>query len=196
MGRKKLVSDEQLLAAARRFFVEKGMAASTRDIAREAGVSEGLLFQRYATEGDLFLAAMVPPVFDLNAYLPEDLEHHDGERIIRDLFLALLDYFRLRGAAAAAVDRQPRLPVRAIRRSASGQFVQCAALVADQFLARLKAAGKMDADPRWAALALFTATHGIAYFELMGAHGGRFNDEMVEATAATLWRGFRPATTR
>jgi AcrR family transcriptional regulator len=49
MGRKKTISDDELLDVARRAFVDEGFAASTREIARRAGVSEGVIFQRFQT---------------------------------------------------------------------------------------------------------------------------------------------------
>jgi AcrR family transcriptional regulator len=60
MGRRKLVEDDALLAVAREAFVERGIAASTRDIARRAGISEAVIYQRHPTKADLFFAAMVP----------------------------------------------------------------------------------------------------------------------------------------
>ena len=64
MGRTKQVSDEAVLTAAREVFVEKGFGASTREIARRAGTSEAVLYQRHKTKLDLFFAAMIPPPFD------------------------------------------------------------------------------------------------------------------------------------
>lgn len=61
MARPKTIADADLLEAARAVFVQKGMGASTRAIARRAGVSEGVLFQRYATKQELFFAAMALP---------------------------------------------------------------------------------------------------------------------------------------
>jgi AcrR family transcriptional regulator len=49
MGRRKLVEDDELLAVARGVFVEKGIAASTREIARRAGISEAVIYQRHPT---------------------------------------------------------------------------------------------------------------------------------------------------
>ena len=56
MPRPRLIDDATLLAAAREVFVEKGVGATTREVARYAGVSEGVIFQRYATKADLFFA--------------------------------------------------------------------------------------------------------------------------------------------
>ena len=61
--------DADRLDAAREVFVEKGPGASTREVARRAGVSEGVLFQRYGTKRDLFFAAMMIPADDLTARL-------------------------------------------------------------------------------------------------------------------------------
>jgi AcrR family transcriptional regulator len=55
VARKKSIPDKDILTAAREVFVVQGFAASTRAIAKHAGVSEGLLFQRYPTKAELFL---------------------------------------------------------------------------------------------------------------------------------------------
>src|ERR1019366_7826967 len=92
MGRNKTISDDDLLDVARRAFVEEGFAASTREIARRAGVSEGLIFQRFQTKEDLFFAAMIPPPADLNRLL-----HHPrskGRALIEKITFSMIDYFR------------------------------------------------------------------------------------------------------
>lgn len=65
MARPRSVSDEQIVEAARATFLERGVGATTAEIARRAGVAEGTLFTRYATKADLFEAAVglrdVPP---------------------------------------------------------------------------------------------------------------------------------------
>jgi len=65
MARPTRITDEQILDAAREVFMADGYGASTAEIARRAGVSEGTLFKRFKTKEGLFLAAMqistVPP---------------------------------------------------------------------------------------------------------------------------------------
>lgn len=58
MARTTRYSNETILDAARELFFEKGPSASTSEIAKAAGVSEGLLFKRFGTKQTLFLAAM------------------------------------------------------------------------------------------------------------------------------------------
>jgi AcrR family transcriptional regulator len=70
MGRRKLVEDDALLAVAREAFVERGIAARSRDIARRAGISEAVISQRYPTKAHLFFAAMAPPASNVAALFP------------------------------------------------------------------------------------------------------------------------------
>lgn len=58
MARPTTISDEQILEAARAVFLEHGLAATTADVAKRAGIAEGSIFKRYATKADLLKAAM------------------------------------------------------------------------------------------------------------------------------------------
>ena len=69
MGRRKTISDADLLETARGVFIERGFGASTKEIAQRAGVSEGVLFQRFTTKEDLFFASMIPPAADIDQLL-------------------------------------------------------------------------------------------------------------------------------
>jgi len=61
MARPVTISDEQILEAARIVFVRNGINATTKDIARQAGVGEGSLFRRFPTKEALFTAAILNP---------------------------------------------------------------------------------------------------------------------------------------
>ena len=58
MPRPVSIHDDAILAAACQVFLADGYQASTAEIARRAGVSEGSLFKHFRTKTDLFLAAM------------------------------------------------------------------------------------------------------------------------------------------
>lgn len=58
MGRHKTISNDELLDVARRMFREKGHTTTTREIAEAAGISEAVLYQRFAGKDELFFAAM------------------------------------------------------------------------------------------------------------------------------------------
>lgn len=58
MARPTTISDERILDAARAVFLELGIAATTAEVAKRAGVAEGSIFKRFATKAELFKAAM------------------------------------------------------------------------------------------------------------------------------------------
>src|SRR5689334_14023210 len=57
-GRPQTITDEALLEAARRVFLEEGVGATTAGIARRAGISESVIFHRYKTKEALFIAVL------------------------------------------------------------------------------------------------------------------------------------------
>lgn len=73
MGRHKTISDEEVLRIARAAFLKHGHTATTREIAEAAGISEAVLYQRFASKDQLFFAAMHPTGPDVERLLgPED----------------------------------------------------------------------------------------------------------------------------
>ena len=58
MSRPRKYNDEEILQAAAEVFLEHGATAGTALIAKRAGVSEGVLFQRFKNKEALFEAAM------------------------------------------------------------------------------------------------------------------------------------------
>lgn len=61
MARPISISDDQILEAARVVFVRDGIKATTKEIARHAGVAEGSIFRRFSTKDALFAAAVMNP---------------------------------------------------------------------------------------------------------------------------------------
>ena len=191
MGRQKTISDEDLLARAREVFVERGFAGSTREIARRAGVSEGVLFQRHATKADLFFAAMALPSVDLQALF--DARFDNARDQLASITAAMIDYFRdsmpvllpLMSPPVFQFEefsrRHPDSPLSALRRG----------LVA--FFAREREALRIGpVDPGAAAMLVFALAQSVAFFERMGAHDGRMPDVVLERSIEALWQGLSP----
>ena len=91
-----------LLAAARDLFADDGFAStSTKQIARNAGVAESLLFHHFATKADLFTAAVVQPLLSsLSTLAADDHESAPLEQTVVDLYDRLRDE---RGALDAVI---------------------------------------------------------------------------------------------
>jgi AcrR family transcriptional regulator len=195
MGRKKTISDEDLLAVARAVFVEEGFGASTKEIARRASVSEGVIYQRFATKDELFFAAMIPPPADVTRLFQQP--KLKGRALIEQLTLSMLEFsrqalpvmlplmlhpgFRLEDLA----ERHPESPIFVLRREI-GPFLQ-----------RERAAGRLGpVDPRGASLLVWSLAQSLAFFEKLGAHGGKFDPEIIRSTIDCMWQGMAPKPRR
>jgi AcrR family transcriptional regulator len=67
MGRPKIIEDNQLLAIARDVFREHGHTATTRHVAKAAGISQAALYKRYENKDALFIAALTLNAPNLSA---------------------------------------------------------------------------------------------------------------------------------
>lgn len=58
LGRPRTIDEQAIIAAARDVFLERGFSATTAEVARRAGVSEGSIFNRFGSKRALFQHAM------------------------------------------------------------------------------------------------------------------------------------------
>jgi AcrR family transcriptional regulator len=94
MGRHKLSEDDVLLAVAREAFVERRIVASSRDIARRAGISEAVVYQRHPTKAHLFFAAMVPPASNVEGLFSAPAHDLSMLEQLEGVALGMMRYFR------------------------------------------------------------------------------------------------------
>jgi AcrR family transcriptional regulator len=93
MTRPKTITNEEILAAARGVFRAQGHAATTRDIAQAAGISEGILYQRFGSKDDLFFASMAPSPPDLEVLLGPDPPTEEPATFVKSVLLRMAAYF-------------------------------------------------------------------------------------------------------
>lgn len=77
-GRPPSIETSKLLDVAREVFLERGVHATTLEVAHRAGISEGTLFHRFKTKEGLFRAAMRFDMEDLPRWLKEQLDRLVG----------------------------------------------------------------------------------------------------------------------
>lgn len=96
MPRSQSFTEEQLLAAAREVFLERGVLATTAEVATRAGVAEGTLFYRFKTKAALFQAALRPDLEEPHwlARLEPLEDAEDLGAALRALGLEVLTHFR------------------------------------------------------------------------------------------------------
>ncbi len=93
MGRHKTISDDEVLGIARGLFRARGHGVTTREIAEAAGISEGVLYQRFGSKDDLFFAAMQPRGPDIEQLLGPKDPVDDAHTYLRAVVVRLGKYF-------------------------------------------------------------------------------------------------------
>jgi AcrR family transcriptional regulator len=133
MPRPQAFTDDQLLAAAREVFLERGVLATTAEVAARAGVAEGTLFYRFKTKAALFQAALRPDMEEPHwlASLEALAATEDLEAALCSLGVEVLTHFRkavpllmlqgsnplpARAAAGAPAGPGEHAPAQAVRR--------------------------------------------------------------------------------
>lgn len=199
MGRNKTVDDEELLRVAREVFGAGGHTATTRDVARAAGISQAVLYQRFGSKEDLFLRAMMPEAPDIEALLgpypprsAKDQVRQIAERLVAffgDLLPTLLHVHAHPDLGPVHLqDWHARLPFASILHGLS------------QRLAKLRADGLISAvNTEAAAHTLVAAAHGLALFQTTFAgaqsHGhGHGSAANIDQLMDVIWTGLAPSS--
>ncbi len=174
MGRPPSITEDEVLAAARAVFLEKGIAGTTAEVAARCGVSEATVFRRFPTKGDLFRAAMVvgtPPWIEV---LPDLAGRGDPRQTLIDLGKQVADFYRKAAPLLTMAMSNPTV----------GWFERRVALrrrvlpmVTDFFAAEIGAGRIRVRDPGFAVRIFFG---GIISFVLFDMRGDGVN-EMSEA---------------
>lgn len=185
MPRNKTISDTDLLARCRATFLAEGLGVSTRRLAAAAGVSEGVLFQRFKTKDALFFRAMRLPRPDLAEALArvESLGTVEG---LTALATAAMRYLRGQMPALllvlshpAYLSRTPPADVLMDARALSAPFAQ--------FLSRRRSP---PADPGAVVELILALLLTRTIHEAMGVQSRRGTAAWLRRTIGALAAGF------
>lgn len=96
MARPVKIDDECILDAARAVFLERGIEATTAEVAARAGVSEGSVFKRFHTKHQLFHAAMTQgiPEFAWAESVHRRVGRGDVRTELAELSLEVVEHLR------------------------------------------------------------------------------------------------------
>jgi len=197
LGRRKTIPDEELLAAAREAFIEEGIGISTRAIAKRAGISEGVLFQRFGTKIDMLFKAMVPPPLDVAALIEQGAADGDVCAHLESVALGMMAYFRSLSPMLMTLASHPSFNYETfIERHPDAPFLQMQNALMGH-LEQLQAEGQVECDHLGhVVLSLLATIHGMAIFERLGAHGGSFTEDDIRFQVRNLWWGIAPGRVR
>ncbi len=195
MGRPKRVSDEELLAAARGVFLAGGVGASTKVIARAAGLSEAAVFQRFKTKDDLFFGAMIPALQegpDATLFSQADKEP-DALAALETITLGLMDYYRDLMPLLVLLITHPSFDHDQFLESHPDMPTNILQEKLVEFLRVREAKGELQAvDANAMAETLIAALHSFALMEQLGAYSGRMGEQKIRASVRSLWAGLAP----
>jgi AcrR family transcriptional regulator len=196
MARPVHITEEQILSAARELFLEKGIQATTAEVARRAGVAEGSIFKRFKTKHELFTAAMHLSEPDWLAFVDKRVGQGDPKQNLVELGTEILGFFRQmlplmmmgwanpspRGIPAVLEGPNPP-PLRAIKR------------LAGFFEAEMRGRRLRRHDPEVVARAFLGSLQNYVFFELIL----KAQDELplppemhVRGVVNLLWNGLAP----
>ena len=194
MGRTKTIEDAALLEVARGVFREKGQTATTRDVARAAGISQGVLYQRFKTKEELFFAAMLPSPPDIGAFLGERKEKEKADVYLQGIASRLLTYFLETMPVVFHLFTHPAFQQE--RLAAAHEHLLAGELTEGltaciQNLQEQKLVGNVD--PRAASEAFIAAIHSVAVFRLLAGNlSGEKDSEQIQRFLQVFWHGLMP----
>jgi AcrR family transcriptional regulator len=195
MGRPQEVTDEQIVAAARRCFLEQGAGISIQVFARELGVSHTTLFNRFGSREALMIAALGPP-----ERLPwaARLEAGPDARPLRDQLVELggvmAAYFKDLSPGLAVLRAAGITPERVFEGRAEPSPVQATRALSG-WLGRARAAGLLgpvDVDTLTATIlgAMLSWTQMVQMCDRRLERAG--SERFLERFFDLLWHGIAP----
>jgi AcrR family transcriptional regulator len=189
MARPARISNQQILKAARAVFLAHGLAkASTVEIARRAGVSEGSIFNRFPTKSLLFQAAMdepLPPALTLDALVGRGDVRRNLVRItvasvqfLRQLLPKLmLSWSERQRGRHRTVRARPREILRALTR----------------FFQAETSRGRVAGDPEVTARIFMGSVWNYCFLHTVAGDRSLSVPTFARRLVAGLWQGIAPA---
>lgn len=191
MPRHKTISDDEILTMARSLFLKEGVNVSTRDIAKKAGISEAVIYQRFGTKEDFFFAAMKLPEAQLDSIF--DIQPGKG-KIVKNLeyvSLQMIDYFREVMPVFLTLISHPSFTMQTFLIRHRVPAVQLSEKLIDYLTAESRL-GRVRKDKIVVAVdILLSHLHNIALYETIGAPKTEVNQAVADAIAV-LWHGLAP----
>jgi AcrR family transcriptional regulator len=198
MARPVSIKDETIIDAARQVFLERGIQATTAEVAERAGVSEGSVFKRFKSKPELFRAAMGDRLAE-PAFL-KGLGERVGQGELRDnlfgLGMEVIRFFRelmplmMMAWSNPAPNGLPSMiagpnppPVRALKQ------------ISGYFEAEMRAGRVRRQDAEVVARAFLGALNNFVFFELLHSVHGELpigDETYVRGLVSLFWGGLEP----
>jgi AcrR family transcriptional regulator len=197
MARPPSVTEDEVLAAARAVFLEKGVAGTTAEVAARCGVSEASVFRRFPTKRDLFVAAMVRQgVPEWVQLLAERAGRGDIRESLREAGTEIIAYYRKMLPFAAIASSNPTMidPDVERRRRALRAAVEKALL--GFFTAEMRAGRLPRRDGRAVAHVFVGAAMSFAFLSTLAKGANSVSEDVFLETLVEMVAGPGPRRKR
>jgi len=200
MARPTVIRNEVILDAARAIFLERGILATSAEVAQRAGVSEGSIFKRFKTKAELFRAAMGVDVGEMPNSLA-NLHERVGKATVEDnlveIGISAIRFFERVMPITMMSWSNPKVHPCFSFAEGEPPPLRAQRYLSDYFAAEMGLGRLVPGDPAVIARAFFGALTAYAFSEMLaGQHGGAqlAREDYVREYVATLMRGM--STTR
>jgi AcrR family transcriptional regulator len=165
MTRPRKITDDEILATTRQLLQEHGLGVSTRQIAAACSISEGVLFQRFATKEGLIRAALSLPQIDVPALVADATTSGDARTDLEEIGIVILEVLRRMQLLTAL----------------------------EHHLTEEQAAGRIATDsPHRVAFLVVSTLHNAALFEALLGPLPQVNETTVRHLIGIVWTGLEP----
>lgn len=204
MPRPVSIQDDVILRVAREVFLEKGLDATTAEIAAKAGVSHGIIFKRFKTKQGLFQSAMrgdsdwgqAIPVLLNSSVGRKDVESTMVElgTLFAEKFLMIIPMLMMSWSNRQE-DLSPTEPATAASKQRAARALQAVKTIAAYLQAENRLGRIRDTDFEVVAQAFIGALWHHAFLQVMlgdGKAGPAKERRYVKRLVKTIWSGIGP----
>jgi AcrR family transcriptional regulator len=199
---KRVQTRERIVEAAEQVMRSKGLArTTTKEIAREAGYSEGAIYKHFESKEELFICVLterLPSFVGIIRELPQRAGQERIAEVLKEVAGAALAFYGESFPMSASIFSEPGLLARhriEVRRIGTGPEKANEALAA--YLEGERDLGRVreDADPEAAAAMLLGACFQRAFFKSFSGEGAASvqDGDFVEGIVQTLMRSLSPS---
>ena len=196
MGRPKTIETSDLLAIARDVFRKHGPTATTRHVAKAAGITQAVLYQRFKSKDALFIAALTQSAPGLNALSAIDPARHTPRSYLAIFAARTKDHFRTAMPSILTHAAHPKYGKEMMgqvhRHNRAGEIAVMLGLRLQDWM---QAGLVRPLEPRVFAHAFIHALHSMAMVELLSGDDEFYVTDAKEMKAfvGMFWQGLQPA---
>jgi AcrR family transcriptional regulator len=191
MPRNKTITDEEILAVAHTLFLKEGVNASTRDIAKQAGISEAVIYQRFGTKEDFFFSAMKLPKARLDEIFCIQIGEGNVVETLECVSLQIIDYFREVMPVFLTLISHPSFNMQTFLKRHSVPAVQLNEKLVNYLTEEAKLGRVRNCNTTIAIDVLLSYLHNITLHETIGAPQNQVECAVADAISM-LWEGLAP----